>query len=178
MQGNYINTNGALFGPGTATSCDVSCTNPGIFCNQDSDCGTCTSAQKCIPEPVGGFAGSPTAYNVTTHNAWMGNHLFDGFAAVRQCTVAGNIGQQCNVAAANGTCAGGAPTCTGTPAVCGGTTTESGKLCCNQAGTATCGVRTPTPFIRHIEYPAGMGATPRHAVDGDREYVLRGGDAD
>ena len=155
VQSNYVNVSNSTT---YSTSCDASCTGGrGGVCNLDSDCTGCNgSVNKCIPEPVAGFLGQPTATAGTgiQHPMIVGN-LFSsggGGVPVKQCTVAGNIGQACQVAS----CAGGA-TCSGTPATCqtGGDATGGpnggGKLCCQTAAGATCAVRNPTPYIRVVD---------------------------
>src|SRR5262249_40953642 len=156
MQGNYINTNSLPPSPGLGLTCDASCTTPGILCTQDSDCGTCTSTFKCIPEPVAGFVGSPTVGSLSqTHNAWIGNHLFSGQVATQQCQAGGGTvtfaGAQCDVSLS--TCTGGGGTCAGgPPSTCSGGPPNN-KRCCAGTGANTCSVRTPTPFIRVLEFP-------------------------
>lgn len=158
VAGNYMNLRGDIFANGLTLSCDPSCAGGspvtrGTICQQDSDCtangNTCNaSVRKCIPEPVNGFIGSPTAIMPSNHNTWSGNMAFNGqVATMRQCSVVGNIGQKCDVAscASPGVCQGTVPqTCSGGA--------DNGKLCCQTAAGATCAIRDPTVHLRVVDY--------------------------
>jgi hypothetical protein len=157
VQNNYVN--GSL-GGGPSLVCDASCRGGsletrGQICFQDSDCivngNTCSSTQKCIPEPFAGYVESPTAVMEAAHPVWSGNLLFSSSGTVKQCGGTTSYpGSQCTTA--GNACAGEAPTCTGgPPAVCGGTTTEAGALCCPGAAP-TCTARTDSPYVRVIDY--------------------------
>jgi hypothetical protein len=154
IDGNYCNhSNGPAAPVGV---CDGACTNKGIQCLADADCGTCTnSINKCIPEPIFAFIGAPggAAGASTAHNTYAKNVVFANASGTKQCTATGPIGQVCTVAAANGSCNAGA-TCSGTPAVCAAGGTETGKLCCTTTGTGACGARTRTPYMRVMDYGA------------------------
>jgi hypothetical protein len=157
ITGNYFNASGDFFAAGLSLSCDASCAGGtpitrGMPCQLDTDCtaggNTCNaSAFKCRPEPANGYIGSPTAVQGANHNTWIGNVLFNGITPLMQCTVAGNIGQRCDVAS----CAGGA-TCSGGPRATCQSGTDSGKFCCQTAAGATCAVREPLPLIRMVDY--------------------------
>src|SRR5262249_12914851 len=108
------------------------------------------AVQKCIPEPICGFLGSPTSTLAgAVHNLWFGNIMFNANGPVKQCGgTTTNAGQRCTTA--GNTCAGAAPTCTGTPSGCGGTTTEAGKFCC-AGGAPTCASRTNTDYLSVVD---------------------------
>jgi len=149
---NYFNLGGALFSPGVGLTCDASCSNRGVVCQQDSDCTSCNgSVQKCIPEAIVGYIGAPTASNPATHNSWVGNIVFNSNQTTKQCGGTTTFaGSQC--ATAGNTCAGGA-SCTGGPPSTCASGSESGVMCC--AGAApTCTARTDTPYLRAVDYGA------------------------
>ena len=149
--GNYMNSQNFTT---WSSSCDSTCTGgtpstKGVFCGQDSDCtangNTCNAAVfKCNPEPVIGYFGNMAEVNSPNqHPLWGSNLMFNGFSAPpKQCTVAGAIGQICDVAS----CAGGA-TCSGAPSQTCQSGTDSGKRCCQTAAGATCAQRVATDWI-------------------------------
>jgi hypothetical protein len=156
VQSNYFNQNATW-----TTSCDLSCAGGapvtrGIFCNQDTDCtaggNTCNaSVFKCNPEPLQGYLGDATSNSPNVHPSWVGNLMFNNqTAAMKQCTVAGAIGQKCDVASCNG-----GATCSGTPQTCQ-SGADSGKFCCQTAAGATCAVRTPTAHLIVPDYGASQ----------------------
>jgi hypothetical protein len=153
FQQNYINQKS---GGGPTLVCDATCSNLGALCQQDSDCTSCSaSVQRCIPEPVNGFVGSPTAVAGSSHNAWQSNIMFMAqHTATLQCQNGGgtatNVGALCDVELS--TCTGGGGTCGGgPPATCSGGS-ENGNLCCAGTGANTCSARTPTPWLRVLDY--------------------------
>lgn len=161
---NYMN-NGAQ-SPNSFSNlvCDATCVGGspvtrGNICFQDTDCtaggNTCNgSVQKCIPEPVAGFIGSPQTAVGAQHPSWVGNLMFNGTAfSMKQCTVAGAIGQFCQVAS----CSGGVA-CSGSPVQTCASGADSGKACCQTAAGATCANRTQQPMIRIPDYGAASGA--------------------
>jgi hypothetical protein len=171
VEGNYLNLSGDLFSNGTSLTCDASCSNRGVVCQLDSDCTSCNaSVHKCIPEPVNGFIGSPTATQGANHNSWIGNVMFNGQTnPLKQCTVAGNIGQKCDVAS----CAGGATCSGGPPATCQ-SGADSGKFCCQTAAGATCAIRDPTVHLRAVDY----GSAIRHTLTNIIGNTFFGGTSD
>ena len=74
--------------------------------------------------------------------------MFDGQSnPLKQCTVAGAIGQKCDVAS----CTGGVACSGGPPATCA-SGVDSGKFCCQTAAGATCAIRDPTPCLKAVDY--------------------------
>lgn len=162
VQNNYLNLSGDVLSAGTYLTCDASCTTRGAVCIQDSDCTGCNAAvHACLPEPVNGFVGSPTAVQGEAHNTWIGNIMFNGYTVpLKQCTVAGPIGQVCEVAS----CAGDA-TCSGSPILRCQSGADGppagqgslGKFCCQTAVGATCAVRDPLVHLRVLDYGSVQG---------------------
>jgi hypothetical protein len=145
---NYVNS----VGQGWTTSCDPSCdtTHRGFPCNQDSDCGTCTAANSCVPDAL--WTDIAAQHHSGAHNLW-----FQGTGSPFQCTVAGPIGQICESSGAGGTCAGGATCSTANsngPSVCqsGG---DVGKRCCQTGAGATWAARQQTPGVRFDDIGSG-----------------------
>src|SRR5262245_75387 len=155
---NYMNTGATRQGFGQLT-CDASCSNRGAWCAQDSDCASCDGrVQRCIPEPLHGFVGSPTAARGVAHPAFVGNLMFNGGAgALKQCMGATTfVGSYCNVPSPTGECSGGAACSGGPPAICQGGP-DVGKACC--PGTSpTCAVRTLRPSLRVVDHGTDSGA--------------------
>src|SRR5262249_55860499 len=138
------NTNGRR-----STVCDPTCTGGqlrGNVCNLDTDCTSCNvSVKTCVPEPVSAWIGDPkSTLGSVAHATIVANLLTSGGKLpLKQCTVAGNVGQMCDVA----NCATGS--CSGTPCVCT-SGADLNKLSCNNAG-ATCAVRSPSAYIRFAD---------------------------
>lgn len=164
---NYVNQ-GAAFNGGPTLYCDASCSNRGTLCFQDSDCTSCDAAVfKCVPEPLTAFIGSPTQVIGSEHNDLSGNVMFDGRAeSTKQCTVAGNIGQRCTVAAANGTCAGGATCSGGPPATCQ-SGADAGKLCCQTGAGATCAIRSHAAHVKLLDFDTAISHNQLRIVGND-----------
>jgi hypothetical protein len=115
------------------------------------------------------FLGSPMVALGMQHASFSNNIMYGGVGPVQQCSTVGAgsgaaIGQACTVSQ----CAGGANACNANTvhsANAIGVCATGGAFCCGNNGTpGTCGYRTDTTYLRHLDYDALLGSAEADVI--------------